>query len=215
MSVHDRRQATERRILEALGAELASEGFRGLGVNAVARRAGVSKELIYRYFGGLDALLAEFMRRRDYWSAEAAAPVTDRGGASPGGAKARIDAMLAGQLRRLRAHEDLREIRRWELGHATDATRRLADGREAASLDFVGSLGLEEDPDAAGKIGILLAGLLYLSLRSKTAPQFFGLDLTTEAGWEEIEALLGRMVERLFDDPERAEPPAPAGGEGG
>lgn len=201
MSLHNSRQATERRILEALGAQLATQGFRGLGVNAVARRAGVSKELIYRYFGGLDALVAEFMRQRDYWMAEDARREAEAGAPEPGDPRARIRAMLSGQLRRLRAHEDLREVRRWELLDGNEATRALADRRERASLDFVAGLGLDDDPRAAGKIGLMLAGLLYLSLRAKTAPEFFGLDLTSDAGWDEIEAVLGEMTDRLFPGP--------------
>ena len=35
------------------------QGFRGIGANVVARRAGVSKELIYRYFGSMENLIRQ------------------------------------------------------------------------------------------------------------------------------------------------------------
>ena len=44
------------------------QGFRGIGINVVARRAGVSKELIYRYFGSMDNLIRQLMIREDYWA---------------------------------------------------------------------------------------------------------------------------------------------------
>ncbi|HCV71491.1 MAG TPA: TetR family transcriptional regulator, partial [Agrobacterium sp.] len=50
------RAATEKAIFEAARSLLAEEGFQGFGINAVARRAGCDKQLIYRYFGGLEGL---------------------------------------------------------------------------------------------------------------------------------------------------------------
>ena len=47
---------TRRRLISAVGSLLAREGFKGIGVNAVAREAGVDKKLIYRYFDGLPGL---------------------------------------------------------------------------------------------------------------------------------------------------------------
>lgn len=48
---------TIQRLKEAVRAIVAEEGVEALGVNAVAERAGVSKVLIYRYFGSFDGLL--------------------------------------------------------------------------------------------------------------------------------------------------------------
>ncbi len=45
--------ATRQRLLEAVGTLLSRDGFGALGVNAVAREAGVDKVLIYRYYGGM------------------------------------------------------------------------------------------------------------------------------------------------------------------
>jgi AcrR family transcriptional regulator len=52
------RDETRQKILEAALALAGEEGFAALGINAVARRAGADKQLIYRYFGGLEALMA-------------------------------------------------------------------------------------------------------------------------------------------------------------
>ena len=51
------RSATSARILKAATELLAEGGFQNFGVNAVARRAGCDKQLIYRYFGGMDGLV--------------------------------------------------------------------------------------------------------------------------------------------------------------
>jgi AcrR family transcriptional regulator len=49
---------TRQRILDAALDLAGQEGFAALGINAVARAAGADKQLIYRYFGGLEGLLA-------------------------------------------------------------------------------------------------------------------------------------------------------------
>ncbi|HKZ16288.1 MAG TPA: TetR/AcrR family transcriptional regulator, partial [Geobacteraceae bacterium] len=54
------REATRTRLIQAVGALLARHGFTAIGVNAVAKEAGVDKVLIYRYFGGLPQLIAAF-----------------------------------------------------------------------------------------------------------------------------------------------------------
>ena len=61
------REETRAKILEAVGKILAEEGFQGIGINNVSRRAGVDKVLIYRYFGDLPGLLREFASSGDYW----------------------------------------------------------------------------------------------------------------------------------------------------
>ena len=61
------REATRTRLIGAVGTLLSQEGFKGLGVNAVAREAGVDKVLIYRYFGGLQGLIVSFGREGNFW----------------------------------------------------------------------------------------------------------------------------------------------------
>ena len=62
------REHTESRILEAVASIIESEGFEKLGINTIASKANVSKMLIYRYFGGLEELIAQFIMQKDYWA---------------------------------------------------------------------------------------------------------------------------------------------------
>ena len=61
------RQTTEQVLLDAVRELVEESGFENVGVNAVATRAGVSKMLIYRYFGSLDGLIAAYIRQHDFW----------------------------------------------------------------------------------------------------------------------------------------------------
>src|SRR5512137_2267848 len=104
------REATERRILDAAGRLLARDGFSGLGINAVAREAGVDKVLIYRYFGGIEALL-------DTWGREVlgrAEPRRGDGGASPATSAAdRAAEALVAFARAARQDPQALEVMRW------------------------------------------------------------------------------------------------------
>lgn len=79
----DRRKApTAQRILTAASEMFYGEGIRGVGVDAISARAGVTKKTLYEKFGSKDNLIAAYLRARDErwraWIAE----VGDRGGGS-------------------------------------------------------------------------------------------------------------------------------------
>ena len=57
------RQATELALIKAVDDIIEESGFEGLGINAVAAKAGVAKMLIYRYFNSLDGLIAAYIQQ--------------------------------------------------------------------------------------------------------------------------------------------------------
>ena len=65
MKIEKDRETTEKRLLTAVGEIVEESGLESLGINAVAQRAGVSKMLIYRYFGSLEDLIAQYIIQRD------------------------------------------------------------------------------------------------------------------------------------------------------
>jgi len=51
------RQATELALIKAVDDIIEESGFEGLGINAVAAKAGVAKILIYQFAGRIDSCL--------------------------------------------------------------------------------------------------------------------------------------------------------------
>jgi TetR/AcrR family transcriptional regulator len=75
-----RSPARSRAILAAALAEFSEHGFAGARVDAIARRAGLNKQLISHYFGGKQALYEAVMRAR---RTDAGGEMTDPPGALP------------------------------------------------------------------------------------------------------------------------------------
>ena len=132
------REATKARILGAVGVVLARDGFGAVGVNAIAKEAGVDKVLIYRYFGGLPELLRDGARAAG--SGRARRPARRR----PGGASGAADAPSA--MRRFFEHfiDALRErpltleILAAEIVERNDLTAILESEREAWGEEAAG-----------------------------------------------------------------------------
>ena len=191
------RAQTEEELLAALGRLLAARGFEELGVNAVAREAGVDKVLIYRYFGDLPGLLAAFAARREHWPTD-----TELLGEAPPDAPADRAAHVLIQFgRAIRTRPETQAILRRELFERNPLTDALAAAREEQAARLAARIGeLGEDAPAAG--ALLAAGLTFLSLRASTADAYNGVDLRSAEGWERLERAVTRIVHAL------AEPPA-------
>ena len=161
---------TKARILAAVGKLLAESGFQQLGVNAIAREAGVDKVLIYRYFNGLPSLLQCFGKEGGYWIT-----VNDMIGDEKNvEAETLADWMiylLLGFLRDLQERPIAQEILRWEMLEGNELTQELAslrDQRAQEALKFLGQKGaLPPKVDVPAIGAILLAGITYLTLRTK------------------------------------------------
>lgn len=201
------RKATEQRILEATGRVLARDGFRGLGVNAVAREAGADKVLLYRYFGGLEGLLVAYARSADFWPAEEEL-LPAAGGSDPATTAA---AMLAGLTRGLRRRPATQDILAWELVEQNPLAERTAEARERSGLRLMARLPADMAPgmDLPAVAAVLTAGLTYLVLRSRTAPAWLGVSLRDEKGWKRLQCAAETVIRALFAGGSRYRAPAP------
>lgn len=196
MTQQKRRTETEKKTVDAMREQLSEHGFREIGINAIARRAGVSKELIYRYFGSVEAILERMMREQDFWpSARWLNEISDRDETH-----GPVANMILRQGRFLRENDVLREIRNWELVDRNEVTAKLAGERERASLQFLNDHQIDPEDDKTPQIVLLLAGMLYLTLRSNTASSFMGVALDSEEGWGRLNDAVLRSVAQLFND---------------
>ena len=183
------RELTEQRLIATVGRVLARSGFAALGVNALAREAGVDKVLIYRYFDGLPNLLKAYCERGDFWptAEEVLQPDLATLRALPLGA--RTAAIVVNLLDALRRRPQTIEILAWEVVERNALTDTLAAIRERWSQEVTALVlpdAAEDRADHLALANLLVAGIQYLLIRSRTTPVYGGIPLGTDEGWARI-----------------------------
>lgn len=177
------REQTECKILEAVASIVESDGFEKLGINTIALKANVSKMLIYRYFGGLEELVARFIMQKDYWAN------TDTLILNPHSVGDSIKSMFRNQIEQLRNDVTLRRLCRWELSCHNASIDRLRDKREENGCNLIKVVSRLTgcfNSEVASLASILSASISYLTLIEDQCPTYNGIALQTDKGWEQI-----------------------------
>lgn len=177
------RGLTEKKILEAVGSIIQTDGFEGIGVNAIAMRAGVSKMLIYRYFGGVNELIAQYLLQKDYWAN------TDMDIIKSSDVGSSLKRLFREQIIRLRDDITLKRLYRWELSTENETIRHLREMREqngCSLIRIVSGLTHSSNSEVASLASIISASVNYLVLLEERNPIYNGIDLQTDKGWEQI-----------------------------
>lgn len=194
------RAGTELRILHAAKALLAEEGFQGFGINAVARRAGCDKQLIYRYYGGLDGLVEAIGADLGGWVKEKMPE--DSGGMfllTYGDLMERLALLF---LDALRADPLVCRIIAWEVSEDSKQVRRLSEARSKAIAAWLermrGTLSAPKGTDTGTLNSILIAAIQHLVLSAVTTGQFAGTPLRTQKDWDKVAAALKRIVHGIY-----------------
>jgi AcrR family transcriptional regulator len=194
------RAATEERILAAVGEVLARDGFLGVGVNAIAKQAGLDKVLIYRYFGGLPELLRAWGDSGRFWPRVQDLLDVDPGlqQQPPGERWARFFEHFIDELR---ARPLTLEILAAEVQDRNELTAILEAEREAWGEEAARVLGGADFARVAHVNAItvlLVAGVQYLLVRARKLRVFGGIDVRTDAGWDELKAAIRALAEKFF-----------------
>jgi AcrR family transcriptional regulator len=195
------KESTRLRLLEAVGALLAREGFGALGVNAVAREAGVDKVLIYRYFGGMDELLRAFGQSGDFWPTIAQVIGDDPSELMTLPLGERWAKGLTRYAQELRRRPVTKEILAWEQIEQNELTEILQQAREEWFEELMTHF--PDDPDAtdvdlATTVLLLVGAIHYFVVRSRLQADFSGVPIDTDEGWAYLDQVISTMCERTL-----------------
>ena len=194
------RANTEGVILSAARDLLAEEGFQGFGINAIARRASCDKQLIYRYYGGLDGLIDAIGADLGNW-------VKDRIPEDTGGAFLLTYGDLMERLallfmEALRADPLVCKIVAWEVSKDIPQVRRLSEARTKALAKWLdrmrGTLSPPKGVDAATVNALLFAAIQHLVISAAATGQFAGMPLRSEKDWEKVGSAVRRLVRAIY-----------------
>lgn len=189
------KELTRQRLIEAVGTALSEQGFQGLGVNAVARAAGVDKVLIYRYFGGLPELLEAYGESQGFWPSREEVLGREVAVVKALPKAERVEAVLLGLLDALRHRPQTIEVLAWEAVQQSPLTQRLAERREAWSRQILAELFDDAGPEDRSLLtlaSLLVAGFQYLLIRARRGTVYGGIALDSEVGWAEVRDAIRR-----------------------
>lgn len=196
------KERSKQQLLDAVGSILISKGFTALKVNDIAAAAGLDKKLIYRYFGSKDNLIDEYIQSLDFWSNvkkdEASIDFSD-------GGQEFTKQMLLMQFDYTANSKEFQKILLWGLYESRKSLKRIAEGREANGEILLTQI---TDPFFGAKsnlyratTALLISGIYYLNMYAGVnASTFCGIDLTTDAGKNDIKNALIIIIDLLYKD---------------
>lgn len=186
------RERTKGKILKAVGEVIEQFGTEKVGVNLIARTAGVNKVLIYRYFDSVDGLMDQYVKSGEYASTASDEYIDNiEPVASEDRGKAMTQLML-NFLQDLREKKATRDLLRWEIGTGKSM---LSDTRNDVAnrlLEKIGTLPNYEDTRAL--MSFITSGIYYMVIAADYRGKMMGIDLNTDEGWERIQKVIERII---------------------
>lgn len=194
------RSATSARILKAATELLAESGFQSFGVNAIARRAGCDKQLIYRYYGGMDGLVDAIGGELARWI-EQKMPV----GGSSGFMLTYGDLVEHTMMLFMQALRDdplTRKIIAWEISDNSAQVRRLSEARARALGLWIekvrGAMPPPKGIDHLALNALLLASVQHMVLAGAMGGRFAGIEFAGTKDWDRVAQAVKKLVRGVY-----------------
>lgn len=193
------RERTKQKFLDAVGEIITTEGYTGLGVNKIARQAGMNKSLIYSYFGGVNNLIQQHARSNDFWLLsnqnthrfieESQIEKTEL-----------IKTLLLNQLEFFSSNKQMQKFIIWQISERSQIMNEIAIAREKITTEY---FKFTDDPlskkaDFRAVSAIFISAIYYLTLFSKNnTSTFCDIDFTKKSGLDRIINSMSHILELL------------------
>jgi AcrR family transcriptional regulator len=185
--VRRNRAKTTQRIVEAFETVLAERGLQYVGVNRVAEQAGVSKVLIYRYFGGLDGLIEHYIKMGRLYP-EFQPAVLEQLRPNSEAELGRVwHRQLTQLFRQFRSSKAARELLKANVIEEDITATAASKAQDDEIQRLVKQLSFVEGADSEALSAITIGAMSYLTLLADNNRTLVGIDLRSEAGWKRIE----------------------------
>ena len=192
---HDR-EATENKLIVAIGQMIEENGFEKIGINAVATKSEVSKILIYRYFGSIDGLLTAYIRKNDFWlNFPNKFPEKE-------GIPAFLKSVFHKMVMQLRTNSVLRRLYRWELSSNNNIIEVVRRQREVAGNDIIANISeimMCQPKSLAAIATIITSSITYLAMLEDNCNIYNGIRIDQETGWKQITDAIDMIIDNTFN----------------
>ena len=169
-NIYDR-EKTKQKLIAAVGKILVKEGYHKIKINKIETVAGVSKKLIYRYFGDLNGLIKTYLEQKDFWNIELQKnkkiPKTPP-------QPLEIDelfSVLKSNFDFFERSTEMQKILLWGISEKNKTHKELAMNRELYGQPLLEQLDLtfkNSDIDIRAVLGIFVSSVYYAVTHAKT-----------------------------------------------
>ena len=186
------RERTKGKILKAVGEVIEQHGTEKVGVNLIARTAGVNKVLIYRYFESVDGLMEQYVKSGEYTSTMGDEYIDNMNIVPPEERSQVLSELMQTFLTDLRERKATRDLLRWEIGTGKSM---LSDARNQIATRIVEKVGeLPNFKDTSALMAFLTAGIYYMTIATDYREKMIDVDLHSDEGWKRIENVIHRII---------------------
>jgi AcrR family transcriptional regulator len=195
------------RLIAAVGETLIEKGYHGLGVNKIATRAGVSKPMVYQYFGSFSGLLKAYISGKDSWVPYFKSmnlpekPTTED-------LKNLFIKMLQDQFRYFHQEKEMQRLIHWQVSEYNPLMRATCEVREKEGLrllDMVDGHFRNSGVSLKAVLALLVGGVYFNVLHdSADAGTMAGIDLKNEKQFDIMLNTLAQIIEWAFQAAEVA-----------
>lgn len=197
------KERTKKKFTDSVGKILKTKGFAGLSITKVALKAGVHRRLIYEYFGGLEGLVAEYLKSRDYWhvSSEHRDAIIEQSRKDFG--KQTAYDLLERQFDSLMKNAEMRRIINWGLTENLKPLKELNKERELLAEELFSKVAdpyfKDKDKNIRAIEGILIGGIYYNTLSAKiSGATMCGIDINKPEGKAELKKTLKQIIDWAY-----------------
>lgn len=193
-------ERSRQKFLAAVGKIIKKSGFSALKINHIATVAKLDKKMIYKYFGGLDNLLEEYLLAQNFWQG---AEDSDLSIQDNDGGRAFSKQTILAHFDFVHTNPEFQKVLLWGLSEQRQALKQLSEKQEES-----GELLFQEitDPHFKDKsekfrsvMAVLVAGSYYLNLHAAyNGTPFCGIDVKEDAGMEKIKESLAFLIDQTY-----------------
>ena len=195
-------EATRKMLIESVGEILKEEGYLGLSVTNIARRARVDKKNIYNYFGTYNGLIKEYIMSKDFWQ-----PVFEKFSLSQDASSEELRDFLIGvfqeQFRYFFSNEEMQKFIFWQVATPNALLKQISDEREFHGEEIAKLT----DPHFAGSgislravLALILGGIYYIVWHSRNNKSVvIGIDVNIEKDREEFIKTIGQVIDIVWE----------------
>jgi AcrR family transcriptional regulator len=186
------RERTKSKILKAVGEVIEQHGTEKVGVNLIARTAGVNKVLIYRYFESVDGLMEQYVKSGEYTSTLSTDYIDNIPQLSPEERSKALMSLMHTFTKDLRERKATRDLLRWEIGTGKSM---LSDARNQVANRILTKIGdLPYYQDTSALIAFISAGIYFMTISSDYREKMLDVDLQSDDGWKRIEKVIENII---------------------